>query len=67
LLYTDGITEAQNPKGEFFGTERLARLLATQSPNAPQEIINKIVTELRSFSEGASFDDDVSMVVLKAV
>jgi PAS domain S-box-containing protein len=67
LLYTDGITEAQNPKGEFFGTERLARLLATQSPNAPQEIINKIVTELRSFCEGASFDDDVSMVVLKAV
>lgn len=67
LLYTDGITEAQNPNGEFFGTERLAQLLATQGPNAPQEIINKIVTELRSFCEGNSFEDDVSMVVLKAI
>jgi len=67
LLYTDGVTEAQNPAGEFFGAERLARLLATQGPHAPQEIINKIVKELKSFCEGNSFADDVSMVVLKAI
>lgn len=67
LLYTDGITEAQNPVGEFFGAERLSRLLATQGPHAPQEIINKIVKELKSFCEGNSFADDVSMVVLKTI
>jgi sigma-B regulation protein RsbU (phosphoserine phosphatase) len=67
LLYTDGVTEAQNPAGEFFGAERLSRLLAMQGPHAPQEIINKIVKELKSFCEGNSFADDVSMVVLKTI
>jgi PAS domain S-box-containing protein len=67
LLYTDGITEAQNPDGEFFGTERLAQLFATQGPDSPQEVINKILKELRSFCDGVSFADDVSMVVLKAL
>jgi sigma-B regulation protein RsbU (phosphoserine phosphatase) len=67
LLYTDGITEAQNPQGEFFGTDRLARLFATQGSNSPQEIINKIVKELQAFSGTRSFADDVSMVVLKVL
>lgn len=67
LLYTDGITEAQNPKGEFFGTERLAHLFATQGSHTPQEIINRIVKNLQTFCEGSSFEDDVSMVVLKVL
>jgi len=65
LLYTDGITEAQNPEGEFFGTERLTRLFSTQGPKAPQEIINAIVKDLQTFSGSHTFVDDVSMVVLK--
>jgi sigma-B regulation protein RsbU (phosphoserine phosphatase) len=65
LLYTDGITEAQNPKGEFYGTERLARLFSMQGAKAPQEIINHITKDLQTFSGSSSFADDVSMVVLK--
>ena len=65
LLYTDGITEAQNQEGEFFGTERLTRLFSTQGPKAPQEIINTIVMDLQTFSGSHTFVDDVSMVVLK--
>jgi len=65
LLYTDGITEAQNPAGEFFGIERLTRLFSTQGPKTPQEIINAIVKDLQTFTGGHSFVDDVSMVVLK--
>jgi PAS domain S-box-containing protein len=67
LLYTDGITEAQNPKGEFFGTERLARLFSTLGTKKPQEIINTIAKELQTFAESSSFADDVSMVVLKVL
>ncbi|MDD5460372.1 MAG: SpoIIE family protein phosphatase [Methylococcales bacterium] len=67
LLYTDGITEAQNPEGEFFGADRLARLFANRRSNSPQEIINKIVRELQAFASTHSFADDVSMVVLKVL
>jgi PAS domain S-box-containing protein len=67
LLYTDGITEAQNPKGEFFGTDRLTRLFSTQGARKPQEIINNIALDLQTFSGSSSFADDVSMVVLKVL
>jgi PAS domain S-box-containing protein len=67
LLYTDGITEAQNPQGEFFGTERLTRIFSTQGAKKPQEIINTIAKELQAFAESSSFADDVSMVVLKVL
>jgi serine phosphatase RsbU (regulator of sigma subunit) len=67
LLYTDGITEAQNPQGEFFGTDRLCRVFAAQGANTPQEIIDAIVEELRIFRHGRFFADDISMVVLKVL
>jgi PAS domain S-box-containing protein len=67
LLYTDGITEAQNAKGEFFGVERLTRLFSTQGTKKPQEIINTIAKDLQTFSGSSSFADDVSMVVVKVL
>ncbi|HYE34070.1 SpoIIE family protein phosphatase [Methylocaldum sp.] len=65
LLYTDGVTEAQNPEGKFFGADRLSELLAAQGANTPQEIINTIIEALQTFCRSHSFADDVSMVVLK--
>jgi PAS domain S-box-containing protein len=65
LLYTDGVTEAQEPRGEFFGTERLARVFARLRAKPPEAIIAGIVAELRSFCRGGAFADDVSLVVLK--
>lgn len=67
LLYTDGITEAENPDGEFFGTQRLCSLFASQDSQSPQEIINRIVKELQTFCRSAVFADDVSLVVLKVL
>jgi PAS domain S-box-containing protein len=65
LLYTDGLTEAQNPQGEFFGTDRLCTLFAAQGANPPQEIIGSLVKELQIFCRSQSFADDISLVVLK--
>jgi PAS domain S-box-containing protein len=65
LLYTDGITEAQNPEGEFFGADRLGKLFAAQGAKMPQEIINTIVEELQTFCRSHSFADDISLVILK--
>jgi sigma-B regulation protein RsbU (phosphoserine phosphatase) len=67
LLYTDGITEARNAQGKFFGADRLAELFALQGAGSPQEIIGKIVKDLQSFRGNSSFADDVSMVVLRVL
>jgi sigma-B regulation protein RsbU (phosphoserine phosphatase) len=65
LLYTDGITEAENKAGEFFGIPRLRELFAAQAQASPQAIIKAIVNELEGFCQSQSFDDDISLVVLK--
>lgn len=65
LLHTDGITEAQDPQGEFFGTGRLGQVLIAQRKNKPEEIIHGILEELQTFCRSTSFADDVSMVILR--
>ncbi|MEN8261673.1 MAG: SpoIIE family protein phosphatase, partial [Pseudomonadota bacterium] len=65
LLYTDGITEAQNKKGEFFGAARLCRLFAAQGNHSAQSIIDHVIEDLKVFCQSSAFNDDVSMVVLK--
>ncbi len=65
LLYTDGITEAQNKKGEFFGPARLCGLFATNGGHSAQNIIDHILKGLKAFCHSNTFSDDISMVVLK--
>ncbi len=65
LLYTDGVTEAQDKAGEFFGTSRLKELFAAHAQTPPQGIIESIVSELEAFCQSKSFHDDISLVVLK--
>jgi len=65
LLYTDGITEAQSPAGEFFGTARLCGLFSAHRQDSPEATIAQILQALRGFCGSDSFNDDVSMVVMK--
>ena len=65
MLYTDGITEAQNRQGEFFGITRLCNLFASYENQSPHTIIDNILEEVEGFCQTSSFVDDISMVVLK--
>jgi len=67
LLYTDGITEARNKQGEFFGELRLCELFMAHAHASPQDLIETIVEELGRFCQSRSFDDDISLVALKAL
>jgi sigma-B regulation protein RsbU (phosphoserine phosphatase) len=67
LLYTDGVTEARNERGEFFGVPRLCELFVAHAGASPQDLIQIVVAELGRFCRSRSFDDDISLVVLKAI
>lgn len=67
LLYTDGIVEAQNSAGDFFGTERLCSTLVENRDAEPQEIMDMIISRLKDFSESTTQVDDISLVVMKVV
>jgi serine phosphatase RsbU (regulator of sigma subunit) len=66
LLYTDGVTEAQDENGRRFGQERLESLilLAVHHNLVADEIKDTLVTELDSFRGSAPVSDDQTFVVL---
>ncbi len=64
FLYTDGLTEAQAPDGEFFGTSRLCRILSRNSHLPTDQLMEVCVSELKSFRNTETFADDLTMVVL---
>jgi serine phosphatase RsbU (regulator of sigma subunit) len=66
LLYTDGITEARSPAGEFFGEQRLADFVATAvaagepAPETVRQLMRHVLTH-----QAGQLQDDASIVVLE--
>ena len=67
LIYTDGVTEAQNTKEEFYGEERLLNALNGKAKEAKKakEIIENIEVDINNFSSGATQFDDITILDLK--
>ena len=64
-LYTDGITEARNPQGEFFGEERLLNALNKKDYMSIVELHHSIKDEVAEFVKDAPQSDDITFVTLK--
>ena len=63
-LYTDGITEAYNDKGQEFGEESLIERLRQHREQSCQSALEAITSEVRSFSNGEQHDD-ITLIVAK--
>ena len=59
-LYSDGITEAKNHKGEMFGDERLKNILVESGDNRFDEVINN----LKKFAGEDNQNDDITLIEL---
>jgi serine phosphatase RsbU (regulator of sigma subunit) len=64
VAYTDGITEAENRNGEFWGEHRLENLLRSCSGETPEQIIRAILDEVSRFANGQPQRDDMTLVVM---
>ncbi|HTP80347.1 MAG TPA: SpoIIE family protein phosphatase, partial [Bacteroidota bacterium] len=60
LLYTDGIVEVMNRKGEEFGYERLLR--SWSADRSSREACDQIIAQAREFAGSGEFKDDVTLV-----
>lgn len=65
VLYTDGVTEAKNDKGEEFGYERLAETLADVKLLSPKEIQAHLINKLYEFSGTKNINDDYTTMIVK--
>lgn len=67
VLYTDGVTEAMNPKGEEFGRERLAQSVKANSHLSARELISAVHSDVNEWTDGQGAHDDATFFVIKAL
>ena len=65
VIYTDGVTEAQNARSEFFGKKRLREIVTGHAAENCTAIHDAIQQAVSAFAEGASQSDDITVVVME--
>ncbi|HKP73285.1 MAG TPA: SpoIIE family protein phosphatase, partial [Pyrinomonadaceae bacterium] len=65
VAYTDGVTEALSPGGEEFGEERLRDLLTAAPHLSAEEMRDRVVRDVQTWSAGAPQHDDLTFVIFK--
>ncbi|HEY6041573.1 MAG TPA: MASE1 domain-containing protein [Anaerolineae bacterium] len=63
ILFTDGVTEAINPREEEYGADRLTAAI-TAAPRKASELLAHVEADLNAFTEGAPQHDDITFFVL---
>jgi serine phosphatase RsbU (regulator of sigma subunit) len=65
VLYTDGISEAMNTQGDYFGDQRLVELAERNADLKSDDLCERILSEVHTFAGDAPQHDDMTMVLLK--
>jgi sigma-B regulation protein RsbU (phosphoserine phosphatase) len=66
VFHSDGIAETTNSEGQFFGTERLRKLIEAKHEVTATEMADIVLREVDWFADSAPLADDRTLVVLKA-
>ena len=65
LLYTDGVIDAQNARGEFFGFDRLCASFNAYRALPPEALIKRLLSEVRAFCGEEPLGDDLAIVAMQ--
>lgn len=65
LLYTDGLIEARDESGNFYGLERLSRWFQTSRNQPVEQVVNLLLEDLKTFRGLAEIEDDVTLLVIE--
>jgi len=65
VIYTDGVTEAMNERREQYGEERLIKVIKECGRKSPQEFIDRLSEDIKSFTGDMPQNDDITVVAIK--
>jgi sigma-B regulation protein RsbU (phosphoserine phosphatase) len=65
MMYTDGVTEAENNVHDQFGTERLEAELAGLKGTSSRQIVESVLDRVHAFTDGAPQSDDITQLVIR--
>jgi serine phosphatase RsbU (regulator of sigma subunit)/anti-sigma regulatory factor (Ser/Thr protein kinase) len=65
LFYTDGVTETMSPDNQIFGGERLEEALAAHAGGTADDLIQSVLSAVRTFRRSAPWSDDITMIAMR--
>jgi sigma-B regulation protein RsbU (phosphoserine phosphatase) len=65
VYYTDGLTEAENEQGDYFGEARLVQAILDAAEYSAQDILNYIVDQVDAFCGNVPAFDDLTLCVVR--
>jgi anti-sigma regulatory factor (Ser/Thr protein kinase) len=65
FFYSDGLTEAQNENGEYFGTDRLIELITASAELKPEALLERVHSAAVAFTGAETFADDLTCVAVR--
>jgi sigma-B regulation protein RsbU (phosphoserine phosphatase) len=65
VIYSDGVTEAQNLESAFFGKKRLREVVQAHATDSCAAIHDAVQDAIAAFTEGAAQSDDITLLVLE--
>jgi serine phosphatase RsbU (regulator of sigma subunit) len=65
VVYSDGLTDAEDPREEMFGEERLLEVIRRDAPAGSQAVQQGILKAVADFTQGMPQTDDITFVVVE--
>jgi sigma-B regulation protein RsbU (phosphoserine phosphatase) len=65
VLFSDGVVEATNDAGEFFGEDRLVAVVQQSVEAPPRAIVDAILSAVRTFTGGRPAEDDQTLLIVR--
>ncbi len=65
MFYTDGLTEAENDQGEFYGEERMEKIFKQYATKGTQALVDAVYRDVYSFIGNKEILDDITVMAMR--
>ena len=65
IVFSDGVSEALSASGDEYGEDRIVEVVRRHITAMPQQLLDALFADVRSFAKGAAQSDDITAMVLR--
>ncbi len=67
VIYSDGLTEAENPAGEMLGEDRVKDIIRAEAPSGAEKLEGRLLQTIQTFTEGRDQTDDITLMIVEKI
>ena len=67
VVYSDGLTEAENPQGDMLGEDRVKEVICREASAGAKQLEEKLLETIQNFTVGRSQTDDITITIVERV